>query len=81
VVALTLGVVNDEAVDNTEPAVAALYHASVALVTGVAVSINVPVPQRVLPVAAGAEGCALTVTDAGVRVAETALVNVFLDSA
>jgi uncharacterized membrane protein YjjB (DUF3815 family) len=76
-----LGVVYDEAVDNTEPDVATLYQAKLALVTGVAVKVKVPVPHRVFPVAAGAAGWALTVTTAAVRETDKALVSVFLASA
>ena len=81
VVELMLGVVNDVAVDNDVPPLETLYQAREALVTGVALRTNVPVPQRVLPVAAGAAGWALTVTTAAVLETETALVSVFLASA
>ncbi len=70
VVALKLGVVKEVAVESAVPPVEALYQATVPPAGAVAVSVRVPVPHLVAPVAAGAAGMAFTVAMTAVLVAD-----------
>ena len=65
---------------NGEPPVEAEYQ-TMSLPALVAEIVNVPLPQRVLPVPVGADGMVMTVATTAVREVETQLVAVLRDSA